>query len=131
MKQVINNFGRNAGKIWRTLEKYGPLNEEEIIRKNKLDKNDFYAGIGWLARENKICKIGTKYQLGETNLIFSIGQNVGKVWNTLNNTQDIDVSDIAKISEIKTRDAYTALGWLARENKIRIKKGKDIKYNLI
>jgi len=130
MKNNIDNFGRNAGKIWKTLEKYGPLNRDNLIKKNKLNQSDFYAGVGWLARENKINKIGTKYQLGETNLTNDIGTNAGKVWNTLNTTKDVDVSTIAEISQIKITDAYCALGWLARENKIQVSTGKEIKYSL-
>ena len=84
MRNNMNNFGKTAGKIWKTLDKYGPLNQEELTRKTKLNINDFFVGVGWLARENKICKIGTKYQLGETNLTNEIGSNAGKVWNTLN-----------------------------------------------
>ena len=130
MKNTIENFGKTAGKIWKALEKYGPLNEDELIIKTKINKNDFYAGIGWLARENKICKIGTRYQLGETNLTDYIGNNAGKVWNTLNTMQDIDVISITEYSNIHIIDAYSALGWLARENKLQVSTGKDIKYKV-
>jgi len=54
MKNYIDSFSRAAGKIWKALDKYGPLNQEELVRKTKLNKNDFFAGVGWLARENKI-----------------------------------------------------------------------------
>lgn len=130
MKNNIDTIGRTAGKIWRTLDKYGSLNEDDLIRKIRLNKNDFYAGVGWLARENKICKMGIKYQLGETNLTNDIGSNAGKIWNTLNATQDIDVSTITEISQVKIGDAYSALGWLARENKIQASTGKEIKFRL-
>ena len=130
MKNTINNYGRNAGRIWTTLNVYGPLSKNTLIKKTKLKETDFYTGIGWLARENKICKIGSKYQLGETNLTNDIGNNAGKVWNSLNGTKDIDISTIAEISQIKIRDAYSALGWLARENKIQASTDKNIKYKL-
>jgi len=131
MKNNIEKFGQTAGKIWQILDKYGPLNEKELVKKIPLNKNDFYVGLGWLARENKICKVGTKYQLGNTNLTNQIGINAGKVWNTLNKTKDIDVSTIAEISQIKDKDAYSALGWLARENKIYASSEKKIKFKLI
>jgi hypothetical protein len=130
MKNNVNNFGRKAGKIWTTLNIYGPLQKNVLIKKTRLKENDFHAGVGWLARENKICKIKTKYQLGETNLTDDIGSNAGKVWNTLNTTQDINVSTIAQISKINIRDAYSALGWLARENKIQTSPGKQTRYKL-
>jgi len=92
MKNNTDNFGKTAGKIWKTLEKYGPLSRDNLIKKNRLNQSDFYAGVGWLARENKISKTGTKYQLGDTNLTNDIGANAGKVWNILNSTKDVNVS---------------------------------------
>ena len=130
MKDYTENYGKTAGKIWKILEKHGPLSESDVIKKTRLNKNDFFSGIGWLARENKICKIGAKYKLGETNLTDNIGNNAGKVWNALRTTQDIDVSSIAEISQIKIKDAHSALGWLAREDKIQALKGKEIKFKL-
>ncbi len=130
MEIPVDKFGLNAGKIWKALEKYGPLNETDLVKKIKLNKNDFYAGIGWLARENKICKVGAKYQLGETNLTNDIGNIAGKVWNTLYTTQDVDINSLTELSNIKIRDAYTALGWLAREDKIQILTGREIKIKL-
>lgn len=130
MKNVINSFGRNAGKIWTTLNGYGSLSKNILVKKTRLKENDFYAGVGWLARENKICKNGSKYELRETNLTGKIGVDAGKVWNALYSWGDIDVSTIAKIAQIERRDVYSALGWLARENKIRASKGKQINYGL-
>jgi hypothetical protein len=130
MKNNVNNFGKNAGKIWKALEKFGPLDEVDLIKKIKLNRNDFYAGIGWLARENKIYKVGSKYHLGETNLTNNIGYNAGKVWNTLYTTQDVNITTIAEISQIKIRDAYHALGWLAREDKIQTTQSKPLKFRL-
>ena len=130
MKNVIHNLGRNAGKIWTTLNVYGPLPKTILGKKTRLKENDLHAGVGWLARENKIYKNGSKYELKETNLTDKIGGDAGKVWNALNNQGDIDVSTITKIAQIQTRDAYRALGWLAREDKIRILKGKQINYGL-
>jgi len=130
MKNVINNFGRNAGKIWTTLNVLGPLSKTILVKKTRLKENDFYAGVGWLARENKIYKNGLKYELKETNLTDKIGVDAGKVWNALNSQRDIVVSTITKIAQINKRDAYSALGWLAREDKIRLSKGKQINYRL-
>ena len=131
MKNALDNFGRTAGKIWRTLDKHGPLNEEALVKKTRLNKNDFCAGVGWLARENKISKDGTTYRLSETNLIDKIGGDAGKIWEALSTTNDVNVTAIAKISKVKIRDAYSALGWLAREDKIKaIATNKQVKYEL-
>jgi hypothetical protein len=50
-----------------------------LITNIKLSLNDFYAGVGWLAREKNIYKNMTFYQLGETNLTNKIGENAGKI----------------------------------------------------
>jgi len=131
MRNIINNYGRTAGKIWKTLYEYGPLEEDNLIKKSRLNKNEFYAGLGWLARENKIFKNKNIYELRETNLTGKIGGAAGKVWNALYTTQNINVSSIAKISEITLKDAYSALGWLAREDKIKTNwENKQIKFEL-
>lgn len=124
MPTLNEKFGRNAGKVWVALNKKGPLNETSLIRNTKLSENDLYAAVGWLARENKIYKDGNLYRLGQTNLTGKIGLNAGKVWKTLNSQKEIDISSISKINQIDTRDAYSALGWLARENKVEGTKPK-------
>ena len=131
MRNIIDNYGRTAGKIWKALFTYGSLDEENLIKKSRLNKNEFYAGVGWLARENKIFKNKSIYELRETNLTEKIGGTAGKVWNALYTTQNINVSSIAKISEITLKDAYSALGWLAREDKIKTNwDNKQIKFEL-
>jgi len=122
MRNTSDKFGANAGKIWATLNNHGPLNQTLLIKKIKLSNNDFQAAIGWLARENKIYKEGSSYKLGETNLANKIGEDAGKIWRFLNSHGEINISSIAKMTKIKTVDAYSALGWLARENKIEAKK---------
>ena len=131
MRNIVDNYGLTAGKIWKTLSIYGPLNEESLIKKNRLNKNEFYAGVGWLARENKIFKNGNIYELRETNLTEKIGGAAGKVWKAIYTTQNINISSIAKISNISLKDAYSALGWLAREDKIKTNwANKQIKFEL-
>jgi len=120
MKEVTDIFGKNAGKIWNSLNKYGPLPKLNLIKTTRLSENDFYTGVGWLARENKIAKVGTKYQLGDTNLTSKIGTDAGNVWNSLNYQGACDVPSLAKLTQIKLGDVYSALGWLAREEKIQI-----------
>ena len=118
MRNIIEEFGQNAGKIWSTLNVYGSLSKTNLIKKTRLKVNDFYVGIGWLARENKICIDGSLYKLGETNLT-KIGEDAGEVWKTLNTLENVDISSIANLAQIGEKDAYTAIGWLAREDKIQ------------
>lgn len=122
MKIITEKVGSNAGKVWTTLDMHGPLTFSNLLKNTKLSLNDLYVAIGWLARENKICKNGSYYQLGETNLTNIVGDNAGKVWNLLNSQGEASISSISKITQIKIQDAYSAVGWLARENKIRAEK---------
>jgi len=130
MTHKIEDFGRNAGKIWETLNSNGPLNQNILIRKNKLNENEFYTAIGWLARENKVCKDGNMFKLGETNLNDKIGENAGKIWELLNTIGEIDAEYIHKLANISKQDAYLAIGWLAKENKIKPKMVKPKKPKL-
>ena len=122
MGDIIENFGQNAGKVWNTLNKYGPQSQDKIIEATGLDENDFYAAVGWLAKENKIYLNDNVYLLGQTNLNRYIGEDAGKVWNVLNNCEEIDATYIPKLAKVTEKDAYCALGWLAREGKISAKK---------
>ena len=131
MRNKINEYGRNAGKIWVALNTFGPQNQSSLLKNTKLSINDFYVGVGWLARENKIYKDNIFYTLGETNLTDKIGENAGKIWRTLESQGDVDVTSIAKITQVKVQDVYSALGWLAREDKIKTNyKNKQIKFEL-
>jgi hypothetical protein len=118
MINIIEEFGRNAGKIWETLCSQGPQTEKKLMSTTGLKTHEFYAAVGWLARENKICKIDMTYQIGDTNMTEQIGQNAGKIFTMLETMKEMDVTEIPDLTRIKPMDAYSALGWLARENKI-------------
>lgn len=124
MRTLIDQFGWNAGKVWKTLYSKGPLKEEVLLRNTKLKDDEFWAAIGWLAREDKICRENNIYKIGQTNLTPKIGSDAGKVWNTVAKQGEMDISTIARTAKITEIDAYCALGWLARENKVTCKKIK-------
>ena len=127
----LKDYGQNAGKIWNVLNDYGPLNQSSIIQNTKLSLNDFFIGIGWLARENKISKEMKYYKLGSTNLTYEIGENAGKIWRLLDTLGQIDIDTISKKTEMKNEDIYSAIGWLSRENKIKfLCKDKELIYEL-
>ena len=124
---MINNveeFGRNAGKIWKTLNTHNSLTQTNLMKKTKLKDDEFYAAVGWLARENKICKDGATYKLGETNLTGKIGGDASKIWDVIYTCGDIDATYIPKLTDMPKKDMYTALGWLACEGKVKAKKVK-------
>ena len=121
MTNVYEEFGKNAGEIWRTLNTYGPLTELKLKETAKLKEDEFYVAVGWLARENKIYKDGPIYKLGETNLTHKIGHDAGNIWKMLETRGNIDVFDVSNALKLDEREVYAALGWLARENKIEAK----------
>lgn len=59
--------------------------------------------------------------------IDTIGYNAGLVWNALNEADALGLRQIKKITKLKDKELYLALGWLARENKIVIAEGEDAK----
>jgi hypothetical protein len=48
----------------------------------------------------------------------TFGKKAGKVWNILNKKGPLKKENILKITRLKDKDFYCAVGWLARENKI-------------
>ena len=119
MDETIATFGFNAGKIWRSLNTDKALKEDSLLQKTQLNPDDFVAAVGWLAREDKICRLDNSYQLGETNLMTKIGKDAGKVWKVLHIWDDVDVSFIARQARIDKEDVIAALGWLGREDKLQ------------
>ena len=122
MNMTINELGQNAGKVWQLLNEKGPLSETKLINFSLLKEWQLRTAVGWLARENKICRNGTVYKIGNTNLVSEIGTDAGKIWTVLSQQQnEIDISSLSRLTKINVNDAYTAVGWLARENKIDAK----------
>ena len=125
---IIDSFEQNVSKVWKVLDSKGPLTENKLMRGTGLKNNMLYSAVGWLARENKICKEDTIYNLGETNLISKIGKDAGKVWRVLDTWGEVDVISISKLARIGEKDVFSAVGWLAREGKIEgkvINAGKN------
>ena len=50
----INNIGNNAGLIWNALNVNGKMTETKLKKETGLASADFYAALGWLAREGKL-----------------------------------------------------------------------------
>lgn len=49
-----------------------------------------------------------------------IGTNAGIIWNLLNDYQKWNVLQLQEASGLSEHEIYSAIGWLARENKIEI-----------
>jgi hypothetical protein len=112
------NIGMNAGKIWNYLYEKGPLSEDTLLHSSGLKNNELYEGIGWLARENKIKKDNHTFFLGDTNLVSTIGKNAGEIWKILEMWGEVDIASISRLAKVNVNDVFSAIGWLAREDKI-------------
>ena len=49
----------------------------------------------------------------------TIGANAGLVWKILNEAKEQTYKALKKATKLKDKDLYLALGWLAREGKIK------------
>ncbi len=54
-----------------------------------------------------------------------IGMNAGIIWNLLNNYQKWNIPMLCEASGLSEKEVYTAIGWLAREDKIEIEQPAD------
>lgn len=126
MIEVTEEFGFNAGRVWKALDMNGPLTEIQLMEETSLRENEVFAAVGWLARENKIRRDGNVYHLDETNLTFEIGGNAGIIWNMLFTNGELDTTHISRLIQKDEENIFSALGWLARENKIQLSKKKQL-----
>ncbi|MDE6703193.1 MAG: winged helix-turn-helix domain-containing protein [Muribaculaceae bacterium] len=49
-----------------------------------------------------------------------IGTSAGSVWTALNEADALGIKQLKKITKLKEKEIYAALGWLAREGKVNI-----------
>lgn len=126
MIEVTEEFGFNAGRVWKALDMNGPLTEIQLMEETSLRENEVFAAVGWLARENKIRRDGDVYRLDETNLTFEIGGNAGMIWTMLFTNGELDTTHISRLIQKDEENIFSALGWLARENKIQLSKKKQL-----
>ena len=128
MRNNIEKFGTSAGKIWRILSTKGSLTKKRIIEQTKLNNKDFYLGLGWLARENKIFRENkNNYKLDETNLTSEIGKIAGRIWKIIDIWEEVDITSIKNLSGVDDNKIYSGLGWLAREDKIYLTDNQKFK----
>ena len=50
----INNIGNNAGLVWNVLNANGKMTEAKLKKETGLASAEFFAALGWLAREGKL-----------------------------------------------------------------------------
>ena len=61
----------------------------------------------------------------------TIGTNAGSVWVALNTADALGVKQLKKITKLKEKEIYAALGWLARENKVAFSETDDEKKEIL
>jgi hypothetical protein len=49
-----------------------------------------------------------------------IGTYAGQVWQALNEADALGLKQLKKITKLKDKEVFAALGWLAREGKVSI-----------
>ena len=47
----------------------------------------------------------------------TIGMNAGLVWNALNDAEAMGLKQLKKVTKLKEKELYAAIGWLARERR--------------
>lgn len=55
----------------------------------------------------------------------TIGSWAGLVWNALNEADVLGLKQIKKVTKLKEKEIYAALGWLAREGKVAFNESDD------
>lgn len=63
--------------------------------------------------------------------VKEIGAWAGLVWNALNEADTLGVKQVKKITKLKDKEVFAAIGWLARENKLTITEDADNKDYLL
>lgn len=61
----------------------------------------------------------------------TIGMNAGALWNVLNEAEAMGIKQIKKVTKLKDKEVYAAIGWLAREGKLMIDVDPDDSKELI
>ncbi|MDE6199215.1 MAG: winged helix-turn-helix domain-containing protein, partial [Muribaculaceae bacterium] len=59
------------------------------------------------------------------------GTWAGLVWNALAEAQVLGIKQLKKITKLKEKELYAALGWLGRENKITIQDNPEDEKDLL
>lgn len=57
--------------------------------------------------------------------VETIGTWAGLVWNALNENDVLGNKEIKKVTKLKDKELYAAIGWLAREGKLNIAESED------
>lgn len=126
MDDGIEHISNNARIIGELLTSNVPPIVENICNETTLDEKEVYLAIGWLANENE------QVMSELNNIITDFDKKVQRVCEELYDKSKKSIATIAKMSDLKSKETYAVLGFLACKNKIVIFKGKTLqtKYSL-
>lgn len=113
-------IGNEAGAVWNAILASDQASFTKIRNETQLKNNEVYEAIGWLAREDKVKREGRRYKLDSTNLTPEIGENAGKIYDALHENNQLTMNDLLKSGRINRKNVWTAIGWLAREDKLEM-----------
>ncbi|NOZ22375.1 MAG: winged helix-turn-helix domain-containing protein [Planctomycetes bacterium] len=51
---MTSEIGEAAGRVWQCLNEHGEMTPSAVAKKTGLKRDVLFAGIGWLAREDKV-----------------------------------------------------------------------------
>lgn len=60
MVGVEETFGKDAGKVWKALDKGSILTVSQLAKKASMPPSGVYSALGWLAREGKVEMVSGK-----------------------------------------------------------------------
>lgn len=63
--------------------------------------------------------------------VEKIGAWAGLVWNALSEADVLGLKQLKKITKLKDKEVFAAIGWLAREGKVDIQVNPDDEKDLL
>lgn len=66
-----------------------------------------------------------QFKFQKTMNVEVIGSWAGLVWKALNEAEVLGIKQLKKITKLKEKELYAALGWLGREDKITIQDNPE------
>lgn len=72
-----------------------------------------------------------QFKFQKTMNVEVIGLWAGLVWKALNEAEVLGIKQLKKITKLKEKELYAALGWLGREDKITIQDNPEDEKELL
>jgi len=72
-----------------------------------------------------------QFKFQKTMNVEVIGSWAGLVWKALNEAEVLGIKQLKKITKLKEKELYAALGWLGREDKITIQDNPEDEKELL